>query len=162
MPFTPFHEGPALLIGLILIAYIDLPTLLIASIIIDVEPLIVIVFKLNYPLHGYLHTFVGATIMGLITFTIMLYLRRFFDPILDAFKIRQSYNWKTIMAGSFIGVYKHILLDAPLYSEMNPFFPVMGNPLYGTISIITIYSFCTFSFIFAFAIYLYMIIMKRE
>jgi len=40
MPFTPFHLGPALLLGLMLSKYIDLATFLFANILVDLEPLL--------------------------------------------------------------------------------------------------------------------------
>ncbi|MGC9345425.1 MAG: hydrolase, partial [Candidatus Bathyarchaeales archaeon] len=46
MPFTPFHLGPVLLFGLALSTVLDLSTLLIASVIPDVEPFCVLLFDL--------------------------------------------------------------------------------------------------------------------
>ena len=36
MPFTPFHFGPGLIVGLLLLSFIDFATFLIASVIVDV------------------------------------------------------------------------------------------------------------------------------
>ena len=47
------HLGPALLFGLILFNYFDFPTFLIANIIVDIEPLTVILLGLDSPLHGF-------------------------------------------------------------------------------------------------------------
>ena len=47
MPLTPFHLGPGLLFGLLLFRYIDFPTSLIASVIVDVEPILALA-SLNY------------------------------------------------------------------------------------------------------------------
>ena len=46
MPFTPFHLGPGLLLGLLLLSYVDLPTFLLASVIVDVEPFLALYFNL--------------------------------------------------------------------------------------------------------------------
>jgi len=64
MPFTPFHLGPGLLFGLLLLGYIDFPTFLVASVIVDVEPFLVLTLNLNYPLHGFLHSFLGGTLLA--------------------------------------------------------------------------------------------------
>ena len=64
MPFTPFHFGPGLLFGLLLLSYIDFPTFLLANVIIDIEPILVLSLKLNYPLHGILHSFLGGIIFS--------------------------------------------------------------------------------------------------
>ena len=37
MPFTPYHFGPGLFLGLIFLGFIDFPTFLVANIIVDVE-----------------------------------------------------------------------------------------------------------------------------
>ena len=42
MPFTPFHLGPALGFGLPLRNYLHVPTFLVASILVDVEPFVVL------------------------------------------------------------------------------------------------------------------------
>lgn len=65
MPFTPFHFGPGLLIGLVF-SFIDFPTFLIASLIVDIEPFLVLFFNFNYSLHGFFHSFLGGTIIALI------------------------------------------------------------------------------------------------
>lgn len=160
MPFTPFHEGPAILIGLLLISVLDFPTLLIASVIIDIEPLIVIMFDLDYPLHGYLHTFLGATLMAIITFIVMVPLRSYLTSLLETFKIIQDVDKKKIFVSSFLGTYSHILLDAPLYREMNPFFPYLGNPLFGTLSASTIYTFCSVTFVIGLVVYIFQFLRK--
>ena len=63
MPFTMFHLGPALAIGLPL-RNVHVPTFIVANVILDVEPLLVIFFGLNYPLHGYMHTLLLAFMVG--------------------------------------------------------------------------------------------------
>jgi hypothetical protein len=40
MPFTPFHPGLALMLGLLFFSYLDLGTALVASVAIDLEPAI--------------------------------------------------------------------------------------------------------------------------
>lgn len=37
---------------------------------------------------------------------------------------------KSLLTGAFIGTYSHIILDMLLYREMNPLFPLNGNPFY--------------------------------
>ena len=64
MPFTPFHLGPSASISLPLHKYLDVPLFLLANFIIDLEPFIVMIFNLNYPLHGYCHTFLIGSIIG--------------------------------------------------------------------------------------------------
>ena len=66
MPFTPFHFGPSALIGLPLKRWIDIPVFVLANVVIDFEPLAVMVFRLDYPLHGYFHTLLIGGVLGLL------------------------------------------------------------------------------------------------
>ncbi len=155
MPFTPFHLGPALVIGIILIYYIDFPTLLVASVILDIEPLVVLLLDLNYPLHGFFHSFLGGTIVILPLSFIMLKIRPILNPITDFFKIEQTSSFSNILAASIVGVYSHIFLDAPLYTDIQPFFPLNLNPFLDIsgLSGVTIYLFCVYCFITAIMLY---------
>ena len=47
MPFTPLHLGPALFFGMVLLRYIDLPTFLVANVIVDIEPLVILTLGLH-------------------------------------------------------------------------------------------------------------------
>jgi membrane-bound metal-dependent hydrolase YbcI (DUF457 family) len=155
MPFTPFHLGPALLIGIICMYYLDFPTLLVASVILDVEPFLVLLLDLNYPLHGFFHSFLGGTFIILPLSYIMLKIRTFINPITDYFKIEQSSSFLNILIASFIGIYLHILLDAPLYSDIQPLFPLNFNPFLISSKSVekTIYLFCAYCFLAALILY---------
>ena len=154
MPFTPYHWGPISWIGLILFKILDFPTLLIASVIVDIEPFCVLVFNLNYPLHGFLHSFLGGSILAVATAAIMYFLRGYIRQIMAVFKLRQDSSFRKVLWASFFGVYFHILLDAPLYSDIKPFYPIQSNPLHGMFSSQQIYLFCSLSFIIGILSYL--------
>jgi len=155
VPFTPFHLGPALVIGIILIYYIDFPTLLVTSLILDIEPFLVLLLDLNYPLHGFFHSFLGGIIIILLLSFFMFKIRPILNPITDFFKIEQKSSFLNILTASIIGIYSHILLDAPLYSDMQPFFPLNFNPFLNASGVpeITIYLFCAYCFIAAIMLY---------
>jgi len=127
MPFTPYHFGPGLLIGLLFLSFIDFPTFLIASVIVDIEPFLVLFFNLNYPLHGFFHSFLGGFIIAFILTMIMTKIRELFTPIMSFFKIQQEISFKKIFLASLLGIYIHILLDSPLYTDIRPFFPLDFN-----------------------------------
>jgi len=129
LPFTPFHLGPGLLFGLLLFNYLDLPTFLVASVIIDIEPLLALSLNLNYPPHGYLHTFMGGTIIALLLATVMSRVRGALAPLMSLFTLEQRTSFKGIVLASLSGIFSHILLDSPLYSDIRPFYPLESNPL---------------------------------
>ncbi|NVM18364.1 MAG: hypothetical protein HWN80_11660 [Candidatus Lokiarchaeota archaeon] len=155
MPFTPFHLGPALVIGIIFIYYLDFPTLLVASVILDIEPFLVLLLDLNYPLHGFFHSFLGGTFIILPLSYIMFKIRPYLNPITDFFKLEQNSSFLNILAASIIGIYLHISLDSPLYFDIQPFFPLNFNPFLDTseLSGITIYLFCAYCFLAALILY---------
>ena len=130
MPFTPFHFGPGLLISLSLLSFIDIPTFLIASVIIDIEPFLVLVFQLNYPLHGFFHSFLGGFIVAVLLTMVLSKIRKYFTPLLTFFKIIQSTSFKKILISSISAIFIHILLDSPIYLDIQPFFPYEFNPFY--------------------------------
>jgi len=88
--------GPALLIGLILFNYLDFPTFLIANIIIDIEPLTVLLMGLDSPLHGFFHSFIGGTIASIILTMIVLRVRKYVSPLMDFFYREQDWTRRKI------------------------------------------------------------------
>ena len=149
MPFTSFHWGQGLLFGLLLLSYVDLPTLLVSSVIIDVEPFAVLTLNLRYPLHGYLHTFLGGTIVAFLLGLVMSRVRGTLLPLMSFFRLEQKASFKSIVIASLFGIYLHILLDSPLYPDIRPFYPLGFNPLQSHSMFIgfDIYTFCVLSFI---------------
>jgi membrane-bound metal-dependent hydrolase YbcI (DUF457 family) len=135
VPFTPFHLGPALLFGLALSAIFDLPTLLVASVIPDLEPFYVIYFHVSdYPLHGFFHSYLGSSILAVLAAFIVYPLRSLLNRLMMVFRISQKSSFKKILFTSFVGVYFHVFLDSFLYEEMMPFYPSQGNPFINILS----------------------------
>lgn len=131
MPFTLFHLGPALAFGLPLRKYLHVPTFIVANVILDIEPLIGMYFPSSYPLHGYVHTFLAAFVVGIILAFVMFKLENYLHNFYTTIKLETSKKMKIrsfFVAGVF-GTMLHVLFDSFLYSEMIPFFPFSGNPL---------------------------------
>jgi len=155
MPFTLYHWGPGLLFGLLFLTYIDLPTFLLASVIIDVEPFLVLALNLRYPVHGYLHTFLGGTVVALLLWLVMRRVREALSPFISSLRLEQEVSSSRIGLASLFGIYLHILLDSPLYSEIRPFYPFETNPVLGHSVFFgfDIYPLCAASFIGAAFVY---------
>lgn len=128
MPLTPFHLGPGLLIGLLLLSFLDFPTFLIASVIVDVEPILVLTLGLDYPLHGFFHSFLGGTFVAFLLTVVMSRVRESLSPLLSFFKLEQRSTFKTILLASLSGTYLHILLDSRVHTDIRPFYPLESNP----------------------------------
>ena len=141
MPFTPFHLGPALFFAIPLRKYIHAPTFILANVLLDIEPLLVLVLGLNYPLHGYLHTFAAAVVVGVVLGFVMFVLERSMHPLFKTLLLEPEATFKKtnfIIAG-VLGTMLHVLFDSPLYSDIKPFYPLNINPSYGSLSSLEIY-----------------------
>ncbi|RLE78897.1 MAG: hydrolase [Thermoprotei archaeon] len=145
MPFTPFHIGPALLVGIPLERKMHLPTFIVANVILDLEPFLVLACGLNYPLHGYAHTLLGAFLIGV---ALALASRTFFQVLFGGPRDFRSY-----VSAGVTGTFMHVLLDSPLYSDIKPFYPLQINPLYNPQLVSPIYKFCAYSFLTGLAMY---------
>lgn len=160
MPFTPFHLGPAVVVGLIFRRYLHAPTFIVASIILDLEPFTVLVFGLRYPLHGYLHTFMVAFGIGLLLGYTMYVLDRVFKPLWNILLLTPIINFKSgsfFIAGSS-GTLLHVLIDSPLYYDMKPLYPIPINPLYNPNLTGLIYDTCALLGVIGLIYYLYLVL----
>lgn len=132
MPFTPFHMGPALLIWGLFPRRLDLMSILVGSVILDLEPFYYLVQGSPF-LHRFFHTFLGATIVGIV---LVILFNRFYSPM-----------GSKIIPGIFLGLYFHILLDSILYRDMLPFYPYDFNPMLGLFHPAQVYYFSAMAFI---------------
>lgn len=158
LPFTPFHWGPAS-IGLLFKRHVHLPTFLVANMILDIEPLVVLVWGLHYPLHGYAHTFLGAVLVGVGLACVMRLLNKPLHGLLDSLALlpREPLEFNGFVLAGVGGTVVHVLLDAPLYPEMRPFYPCSSNPLYHPALTFHIYAFCGITMVVGFIGYLLML-----
>ena len=148
MPFTPFHFGPALLFAT-LFGYLDFLTFMIANVIVDFEPLLVLILGLDlqygYPLHGFFHTFIGGSLVALALAEIMA---KFYKHL------GREISIKKLRITALSGVWLHIVLDSFLYTDIKPFYPLSWNPFYGAFSAFEVYGFCIGAFLLGVPLYL--------
>lgn len=158
MPFTPFHWGPALLTGLLLFQFLDFPSLIVSSVAPDVEGFYATFFNSSLPYHGLIHTYVVASIIGILVALAMYPLRGLTGKVMAKFGLNQTSTFKKILYTSLFGAYSHIFLDSLLYPEMNPFYPLEGNPFVGVASEYVgyeaVYGLCGLSLLIGLIIYI--------
>jgi len=128
MPVTPLHIGVPGLISYYFPKRIDIISAIIGSIIIDIEFFIFIIY--DFPIHGIFHTFFGATILSIFLIIIIKLNRKLTIKLKNWFKWEIESDLISISLGAFIGTYSHIILDSLIYNDMNPFYPITGNPLF--------------------------------
>ena len=162
MPFTPFHFGPGIVLGLLLLKKIDFPTFVAANIIIDWRAFLVFFGLWDRPLHGWVHTYIAATIIAIILGSVMIYIRPLIDRQLREMKIIQEVTKGKIFLASFSGTFLHVTLDAFHHPYMQTFMPLDIRPLYGLMSTSEV-RLVTFSMLFlSFPVYLYIIRKEDE
>lgn len=131
MPFTPLHLGPAVLIGFILLRYLELPTFIVAGVLVDLEPLTILVLGLPGPLHGFFHSLLGASVAAAMLAGVMLRVRGSLEPVYVFLRLEGDGRPRRFLVAALLGTWSHVLLDAPLYGDLRPFYPFGGNPFLG-------------------------------
>ncbi len=157
MPLTPFHLGPCFLIGLLFPRHVNMAALLLASVAIDIEPIYCVLNDCQ--LHGILHSYVGAAAFSLAVVAVLIYisrgqLRRLSEWLGHA----QDYSPKSIIAGTLVGTWSHVLLDSFMHFDVTPFWPVLENPFLriidnGTVYLITVIGFVAGAGLYFFRLY---------
>jgi membrane-bound metal-dependent hydrolase YbcI (DUF457 family) len=143
MPLTPFHLGPSLLLGALFEKRINIISILLASILVDTRAFYCFFFGCTGKFHGPLHTLLGTTIIALAVLLIIWNLKKHLKKITDTLKIRNNYSLRSIILGSLIGAWSHIILDSFMHPDIIPFWPIESNFLLGLIANKTNYLICT-------------------
>jgi len=155
MPFTPFHVGPVLLIYGILV-FLDPIALIYGSVLVDLEPVIVMFFLRVGTLHGPAHSIVGVMLLLPLIYVATLITRRLF-PLADSIFIPKGkkFTYQTTVLSILIGVYSHLILDSFLYPELNLVWPLpYWNPLLHQVSDVLVYDLCMVALVFGFLLVL--------
>ena len=130
MPLTPFHLGPTLLLGVLLYQWLDLPTLLVGSVIVDVRAALVVFGPFDGPVHGILTTFAGGTMIAFAIGTVVLVLPQSVQSVLNHTRLADTTSLSGIFGAAIVGVASHIILDSLLYTDTRPFYPSAWNPFF--------------------------------
>jgi membrane-bound metal-dependent hydrolase YbcI (DUF457 family) len=132
MPLTPLHLGPGLLLGSLTSKFLNLWALLLGSVVMDIEPLILILVKHCYhcPHHGFFHSILGAFVGSLILSFILWKFREILNKISLKFKISQSFSFKNLYFSSLIAWLIHVFFDSLVHYDVFPLWPSRFNPIF--------------------------------
>lgn len=147
MPFTPYHMGPGILVKSVLQGSFSLMVFGWAQIVMNIQPLFVLISGEGH-LHGFSHTFVGATLLAVVAALTGKYLSEIGLKVVGLSKQPNpiTIKWWIVVVSAFIGTYSHIMLDAVMHIDMQPYFPInVSNPLLGVVSIPTLHKFCLYT-----------------
>ncbi len=140
MPFTPFHFGPGLLGKGLAARWYSWSAFVASNVIIDCESLYYLE-RHEYPVHRQLHTFVGASIVGIVTACLLLGLRRVLPTLRTSLErrtptVRAEATRLGIVVGAMAGALSHPILDGLMHPDIEPFQPwTAKNPLRGLVGV---------------------------
>jgi membrane-bound metal-dependent hydrolase YbcI (DUF457 family) len=161
VPFTPFHMGPGILVKAMLSGSFSLMVFGWAQIVMDLQPLFVLVTGEGH-MHGFTHTLVGATLIGVFSAISGKYLGEIGLWIIR-FGRCQRISWLTASVSAAIGTYSHVILDALIHADLEPFAPFTSrNPLLGTFSWSGVERLCLYSGVLGAVICLVVAIWQRN
>ena len=151
MPVTPFHVGPAAIIKAVFRDKFSITVFSFSQILIDLQPLFAMLGA-DIELHGISHTYIGATVIAIISILLGKPFCQFFlngwNRHLSANKnsiliVKASISWKVAIMSAFIGTYSHILLDSIMHADLQPFYPAqITNHLLGLVAIDSLHILC--------------------
>jgi hypothetical protein len=145
MPFTPFHFGPGLAIKSMAPEHFSLSVFVLANVLMDIEPLYRM-WRVEMPLHGPSHTLAGAVLIGAGSALLAGLASRHGSMLLRRQIDRQDIellSWRQAWSGGLLGTLTHLLLDAVMHADMQPFLPFTGdNPLLHPEWILHLHLFC--------------------
>lgn len=152
MPFTPFHMGPGILVKALLQGSFSLMIFGWAQIIMDIQPLLALITGDGH-LHGFSHTYVGATLIGAISALFGKYAAEFGLRLIGQTR-NLPISWAIALVSAFIGSYSHVLLDSLMHADLEPFSPFATiNPFLGFVSAGALHKFCIYSGLFGGGMY---------
>ncbi|MFD2231295.1 metal-dependent hydrolase [Alkalimarinus sediminis] len=146
MPFTPIHMGPGILIKAILQSSFSLMVFGWTQIVMDIQPLIVLITGEGH-LHGFTHTYFGATLLAFFSALTGKYLSELGLKILGIDKYQSiSIAWRVAFLSAFIGSFSHVFLDSIMHTDVEPFYPItLTNDFLGMVSITMLHKLCMYS-----------------
>ncbi len=146
--------GPGILIKAILQGFFSLIIFGWAQILMDLQPLFVIITGKG-SLHGFSHTYVGATLIALISaFTgkwiyemVMVFIKKDFTVYQKKlFDVPKKLTTGVCIISALLGTYSHVILDSIMHADVEPFYPInLENNLHLVLSIESLYKLCIYT-----------------
>lgn len=123
-----------------------------AQIIMDLQPLFVILTGQGH-LHGFSHTYLGATLIGAGSALTGKYAAEWGLHVLRETRFLPI-RWPVVIVSAYIGTFSHVLIDSVMHADLEPFAPfISDNPFLGWLSIEALHKFCLYSGLLGAAMY---------
>jgi hypothetical protein len=134
MPFTPYHFGPAGLLGYIFRKWIDLPVFVLANVVVDTEVLLVRLMWLGRPFHRLSHTFIIGAAVGAVWGLVAYLALPLMSWLMKKIRVPYQTNAFKMITSGILGVWFHVLIDGIYHYDVRPFWPMRKNYLWRLLS----------------------------
>ena len=146
MPFTPFYMGPGIFIKSLLHGSFSLMIFGWAQILMDIQPLVALITN-EGKLHGFSHTFLGASLIAVISAITGKHISEIGLKIIGYSTIMKPIKilWGVTFVSAFIGTFSHVVLDAIMHTDVEPYYPFStSNNFLSILSIQLLHELCIF------------------
>ena len=143
MPITPFHFGPGAALHSVAPRRVSFLAYCAANVLVDTEPLYYMITG-QFPLHRFFHTYVGVSIVVVVTIAIFLAAQRLSTVV----PLPNLLSWKQlttgcVAVGASLGGYSHVLFDSVMHSDIRPLAPfTSSNSMWLVVSLTSLHWFC--------------------
>lgn len=142
MPFTPFHFGVGIAAKAVFLRRFSLGLFVALQIVIDLESLYNLVYR-RYPVHRFLHTFVGATLLALLASAFAFGIVSMWTSGPSGRVLPPRRLYASLLATSLFATWSHVVLDGIMHRDARPLWPVTdSNPLLSLIRVGTLHRAC--------------------
>lgn len=134
MPYTPYHIGLNGFIGLLFRRRLDVPMILLANVLLDLEVLAAGWVGFEGRVHQFLHLHTlllggaAGAAMGAAVY-LLKPLRKLCEWALTLLGLPYRAKLAPMMLGGLLGAWLHVTIDALYHLDVQPFWPYPGNPL---------------------------------
>jgi membrane-bound metal-dependent hydrolase YbcI (DUF457 family) len=131
MPVTPFHLGAGALIHALAPRRVSFIAFSVANVVTDCET-IINALRDAPRWHTFFHTFLGAPVVIALTVALFIAAHRFAPSL----SIPDWFGWRqlrlpAVVAGAALGSFTHVVLDAIMHGDVQPFRPwTEDNPFH--------------------------------
>jgi hypothetical protein len=135
-----------------------------AQIIMDLQPLFMMLTG-QAELHGFSHTYLGASLLAVFSSITGKYLSELGLRILHISKKANpiKITWWVVFISAFFGTYSHVFLDSIMHPDVRPFYPLaINNFFWGLVSVPTLHKICVYSGLVGAGIYYYLQFRNKE
>jgi len=115
MPITPLHFGINGTVSSVLSSRVDIISSILANILLDVQPFLVLFFGFKIELHGISHTLLFAAILCVLVFAL------YGIAVRKIFHVKKPVS--AFIFGGVLGGILHIALDSFYHGDVKPFYP---------------------------------------